>query len=1133
LSFQKLATRNFSDAISHGIIDPKGGGLEDSTHPSLELAAMPRSSDDRDPVERLAEEFLERHRRGEHPALTEYVDRYPEWAGDIRELFPALVMMERLKPAAADVTGSFIDGERTDPGRLPERLGDFRILREVGRGGMGIVFEAEQESLGRHVALKVLPAHALINPRHLQRFLREAQAAAKPHHTNIVPAFGAGEGEGLHYYVMQFIAGSGLHEVIDELKRLKAAVVSPADASSRPEPTRSVRDLAQSLLTGQFVLNPAHETTEAGLSNGQTDSGQHGKIVRSVHPGSSILSRSGRNFAKAVARVGLQVAEALDYAHGQGVLHRDIKPSNLLLDVQGTVWVTDFGLAKAMADSDNLTHEGDLLGTLRYMAPERFRGRSDARSDLYALRLTLYELLTLRPAFDQEDRDQLIHQVTIEVPPRLRALNPEIPRDLETIVQKAIEQDPARRYQDAEDLAEDLRRFLGDRPIKARAVGVLERAWKWALRKPAIAALLAALVVALVTGFAGITWQWREAVAARDDAKASEKKSRINFAHALETVNTFCTQVSEEQLLDQPGMQPLRRRLLELARQYYQEFQREQGENPDPSLIKELALSFLRSGIITNEFGEVAAGHKLLLRARDIFNRLYRDDPQDVDVLWQFIRCHIEFEDANRQSDFGISYTTTTNSFDIEMTHLMESLVAAEPDDRQNLNLLGRCYNANGNRELDRARYSAARDILRKAIATLERACEAAPDDVEAARSLAVAQVNLGLVFQHTGRHSERARMIEKARTIFQSLEARFPASRRHRFDHGWCLAQLGAARIDLGQHREAMTALGEADDHLGRLFGEDRGVAHVRQWLVVARRELSRVALAQGQTAAAARLREAIAMYEQAPRPSLGGPELLELGWSYLRLAQAELHLGQYGAVRLHLAKLVEAVEAFKGQLVIGVLPTHKSREVHQVEGLGEACLAASRATTPTERITAQQRALQVWKTLADKQPDNPALAFEFESSRVQLAELQEREGQAKEAGALLNGAFPVLKALAQSERENLRRAQGLARAWETLGRVHARIGRMNEARDAADEAIAITGELTRLDTAYLYDLACMFSLRCKLGPSEADAKAAIAALHRARNAGFGNDYLLRTDPRLDGLRSRPDFQVLTGKPS
>src|SRR5262249_39288800 len=275
-----------------------------------------------------------------------------------------------------------------------------------------------------------------------------------------------------------------------------------------------------------------------------------------------------------VARIGLQVAQALGYAHAQGVLHRDIKPSNLLHDVQGTVWVADFGLAKSVAGGDDLSNEGDVLGTLRYMAPERFRGEADARSDLYALGLTLYELLTLRPAFDQEDRDCLIQQVTTGVPPRPRAVNPEIPRDLETIVLKAIEYEPARRYQDAEALADDLERFLADRPILARPVGAVERVWKWSRRKPAIAGLLAALAVAIFVGLVGVGSQWRAAVRASGIAKRNAEQARRNFDHAMRTVDTFCTQVSQEELLDQPGMLGQRRKLLELALDSYLTFPR-------------------------------------------------------------------------------------------------------------------------------------------------------------------------------------------------------------------------------------------------------------------------------------------------------------------------------------------------------------------------------------------------------------------------------------------------------------------------------------------------------------------------------------------------------------------------------
>src|SRR5262249_18308532 len=195
---------------------------------------------------------------------------------------------------------------------------------------------------------------------------------------------------------------------------------------------------------------------------------------------------------RAVARIGLQVAEALEYANRQGVLHRDIKPSNLLLDPQGNVWVADFGLAKA-ADTEDLTHPGDIVGTVRYMAPERFQGRCDARSDVYALGLTLYELLALRPAFAATDRQALIQRVMTEEPEGLRKLVPQTPRALERIVEKATARGPAGRYASAAALAEDLRRFLEDKPIRARQVGAVERARRWARRNPVVAGLAAGL----------------------------------------------------------------------------------------------------------------------------------------------------------------------------------------------------------------------------------------------------------------------------------------------------------------------------------------------------------------------------------------------------------------------------------------------------------------------------------------------------------------------------------------------------------------------------------------------------------------------------------------------------------------
>jgi serine/threonine protein kinase/WD40 repeat protein len=455
---------------------------------------MPSSSADRNPVERLAEEFAERFRNGERPSLTEYTERYPDLADDIRELFPALVVMERLKPAPADATSP---PGPTAPGGAPLRsLGDYRILRKIGWGGMGVVYEAEQESLGRHVALKVLPAQAVVNPTYLERFCREARAAARLHHTNIVPVFGVGEVDGVHYYAMQYIAGEALDRVLRDLRRLRRHDAGDT-TEARPSTGSACAGLAASLASGRFAAPPAAAAPPDLTSDGPSGS------ARAEGSSGALSAEPSGGYYRSVARVGVQVADALAYAHRQGVLHRDVKPSNLLLEAQGTVWVADFGLAKADG-SDDLTHTGDVVGTVRYMAPERFDGHSLPQSDVYSLGLTLYELLVLRPAFDDSNRARLIERVLHELPPRPRKLDPRVPRDLETVVLKCLAKDPAERYATAEALAEDLRRFLAYRPIRARRTPWYEHGWRWARRNPAVATLLLA-VLGLLAAVAGVS----------------------------------------------------------------------------------------------------------------------------------------------------------------------------------------------------------------------------------------------------------------------------------------------------------------------------------------------------------------------------------------------------------------------------------------------------------------------------------------------------------------------------------------------------------------------------------------------------------------------------------------------------
>jgi serine/threonine protein kinase/WD40 repeat protein len=491
---------------------------------------------------RLADEFAARYRAGQRPSLEEYVDRYPELADDIRELLPAMVEIEQVRDDHHEAAAR----AAAPPAPALRQLGDFRILREVGKGGIGIVYEAEQVSLGRHVALKVLPKSMLMDDNAKRRFEREAKAAARLHHTNIVPVFGVGEQDGLPYYVMQFIQGLGLDAVLDELKNLKSGSARAGSTGIQSQPYRSRTELsaaqvARSLLTGGFQsMNDADDqdaTTapeDAARPHGPAQDAHDRPAVSdsfTLSSSSVVLPGRGRDGSKSksrkptywqsVASIGIQVADALEYAHKQGVQHRDIKPSNLLLDTQGTVWVTDFGLAKA-EDQPNLTNTGDILGTLRYMPPEAFEGKTDVRGDVYSLGLTLYEMLAFRPAFDEKERNRLIRQVTQQEPPRLGKSIRSLPRDLETIVSKAIDREPGRRYQTAAALAADLERFVDDEPIRARRASLTERSWRWCKRNPLVAGLTAALALAFLAGFAGVTWKWRDAERQKDRARAAQ-----------------------------------------------------------------------------------------------------------------------------------------------------------------------------------------------------------------------------------------------------------------------------------------------------------------------------------------------------------------------------------------------------------------------------------------------------------------------------------------------------------------------------------------------------------------------------------------------------------------------------------
>ncbi len=369
-------------------------------------------------------------------------------------------------PAASSVFAGRAPIARTLP--TGTRLGDFEIIGELGRGGMGVVYRARQVSLGREVALKVLPDHARRAPMAVQRFKSEAQAAARLHHTNVVAVYAQGEQDGSFFYAMELVDGVGLDTVIH----------------SRPDLLSSTR-----ARSGSSGLTPAGTAADAN-SPAAAPTGRPGEWTRADY--------------RHVAGLLAEVADALEAAHQQGVIHRDIKPHNMLLSTSNRLHLTDFGLAR-LVDEPHLTVSGELMGTPHYLSPEQIRGHLadiDHRTDIYSLGVTLYELTTRCQPFEGDARDQIIYNICHTDPARPRHLNPRIPVELETICLRAMAREPNQRHPSAALVAEDLRRFATGRPILSRRTTPLRRAAKWVRRHKAPSAALgaAALVVLLAVG---------------------------------------------------------------------------------------------------------------------------------------------------------------------------------------------------------------------------------------------------------------------------------------------------------------------------------------------------------------------------------------------------------------------------------------------------------------------------------------------------------------------------------------------------------------------------------------------------------------------------------------------------------
>ncbi len=594
----------------------------------------------------LLDDYVSRLERGERPSVDALLAEHPELAGELAEYLDGVRMIHAAlhdAPPAPHVKAIAGAAEQPPRDAPPQVLGDYELGRELGRGGMGIVYEARQLSLNRQVALKVLPFAAVLDQRQIARFRNEAQAAAQLHHPHIVPVYAVGHERGIHFYAMQLIEGQSLHQAIADLRVARGPVPTGPHATTAPDATTIA---AAGEKQGAQAVRPTQLRTTLGQ----------------IHE---------KSFFQTAATLGMEAAEALAHAHDLGIVHRDIKPSNLMLDRQGKLWITDFGLARVQSEL-GVTHTGDIVGTLRYMSPEQARGRADrvdGRSDIYALGATLYELLTLQPAFPEENHAELLAQISHTEPRRLRDINPAIPADLENVVLRAMDKDRERRYATAEEFARDLRCFIEGKPTIARPPTLVDRFGKWVRRRQKLVAA-AGVVLVLLTGAATISAVL--IARANHQTQAAAQVAEQNLQDALRVIDHFGGELADR-MADVPGAEPFRMELLRDTQAYYEHLL----STTSADVRGELASTHFRSAEVAAKLGDFSTAEREYAAALIDWRRELDASPGDRLLLQRIAMGEHQFGtlcSAHGRADEARQHYSTA-------AELREQLAAAQPEE--------------------------------------------------------------------------------------------------------------------------------------------------------------------------------------------------------------------------------------------------------------------------------------------------------------------------------------------------------------------------------------------------------------------------------------------------------------------
>lgn len=644
------------------------------------------------------------------------------------------------------------------------------------------------------------------------------------------------------------------------------------------------------------------------------------------------ILRDGPIPNREAAQYMVDVARAVAEAHRQDILHRDIKPQNILIDrAADRALVADFGLAKVLSSNEELTQSGDIMGSPPYMSPEQARDSSKVttQSDIYAIGATVYHVLTGRPPFQAATALQTMILVTDQEPVPPRQLNPAIDRDLETICLKCLEKEPGRRYDSATALVEEFRRYLDGKPIVARPVGTIGRTVRWCRRNPVTATLIASTVAFLILALVATAVGYIRTTAALRVAEA-------RFQHARHTVDNFCTNVSENILLNQPNMQPLRRELLEQALQYYHEFLDERGE--DPTIQDELAKTYFRIGQISEMI----------------------DAPDDA------------FE-AYRQA-----------------LAMQEELVAARPKDPEVLDALGDTYTRYGGVLLRQERWKDAEEAYEKASEIRKRLVTVSLQHTEYERKLANTDMNKGVLAKQQGDVVLAEKRFMKAQTLRKQILARDPNATKVRRDLAMGLFNLASLHQSskLRNLVAAQKELKEAAKLFEEVLAEDPADLMNQYHLVLCQRVLGDVESVTGDRSAENTYRNALTRLERLVRQN---PTVLayraEMARAYMNVGLLYNEEGKQAeaiAALLRASELLEQVD-----IQCPDTPDYERNLAVTLYAVAELEISLSKDVAAKEHY---ERAKVQFEELLMKFPDDDVLKQNLEEIDGELMKIEER---------------------------------------------------------------------------------------------------------------------------------------------